>query len=187
MHESILFALIIGECNIINPAITTIISSDGHMLTITNIPEEDMAKLVFPTNTDNNNNKLTLINVSVSLEVNPTKEVIVPGLTQQLVYAFNNSNSRGFRSLDILHRPFAKMEAASFSPYQSTLTTPELTDILTGITTFTQPTSGKRKQYTLVLTNGGVSPIGGGTCANNNKNCPSGYPICGANGLCYSN
>ena len=130
--------------------------------------------MAFPTNTDNNNNKLTLVNVSVTLEVNPTKVVIVPGLETQMIYAFNNSNSRGFRSLDVLHRPFAKIPAGSISPYQPTLTTPELTDTLSGITTFTQPTIGKRKLYELKLTNG--------VC----HNCPPSAPNCSSANTCIN-
>lgn len=169
-HESILFSLIIGECNIIDPAITTIISSDGHTLRIKDISEKDLAILTFPTNTDDNNNKLTLIDASVTLESNPTKTVVIPGLREQMIYAFNNSNSRGFRKLDNIHRPFAEIPAGSLSPYKPSLTTPELTDTLAGITTFTQPTLGKKKLYELVLTN---------AC----PPCPSGQ-VCLADGRC---
>jgi hypothetical protein len=151
--ESILFSLIIGECNIIDPSIQTQTSLDGHTLVISNISEEAIGKLVFPTNTDNNNNKLSLVNVVVSLVSNPTKQVIVPGLFQQLNYAFNNSNSKGFRKLDIIHRPFAEIPTGSVLSDQSTLTTPQLTDVLAGITTFTQSTDGKPKLYELTLTN----------------------------------
>jgi hypothetical protein len=159
--ESILFALIVGECNIINQSnnqsnnqyIRTQISPDGHTLVISNISEEDIGKLVFPTNTDNNNNKLSLVNVSVYVTSNPTLPVTVPGLTQQLIYAFNNSNSRGFRNLDVVHKPFAEIPAGSFSYFKPTLTTPQLTDTLAGITTFTQPTRGQVKLFAITLTN----------------------------------
>ena len=170
-HESILFALIIGECTIIDPSISTQISGNGHILTISNITEEDMVKLVFPTNTDNNNNKLSLINVSVSLDVNPTKPVIIPGLTQQFIYAFNTNNSKAYRKLEFLHRPFAEIPAGDFSPYKPTLTAPELTDTLAGITSFTESTYGKRKLYSLTLSNDRYCPGGtqipGGGCVPN--------------------
>jgi hypothetical protein len=131
--------------------------------------------LTFPTNTDDNYNKLTLIDASVTLESNPTKTVVIPGLREQMIYAFNNSNSRGFRKLDNIHRPFAEMAAGSFYPYQPTLTAPELTDTLSGITSFTQPTLGKKKLYELVLTN---------ACTNNNgKNCAE-QNNCPINGVC---
>jgi hypothetical protein len=145
--------LITGECNIINPAIKTHISPDGHTLYILDIPEEDIGKLSFPTNTDNNNNKLTLTNAFVSLVSNPLRTITIPGFADQMIYAFNDSNSRGFRNLDVIHKPFAALPAGFYSPSKPTLTPSILADTLAGITTFTQPTRGSPKYFGLTLTN----------------------------------
>jgi hypothetical protein len=91
-----------------------------------------------------------------------------------MIHAFNNSNSRGFRKLDNIHRPFAEIPAGSLSPYKPTLTVPELTDTLSCITTFTQPTLGIKKLYELILTNG--------ICK---QSCPSSCnQVCTADGGC---
>jgi len=156
------FSLIIGECNLINPAIRTIVSPDGHTLFISNIHEEDLAKLVFPTNSDVDNNKLSLVDVRVFLERNPTLPVKVPGLVGQLKIAFNNSNSRAFRGKEFperIHRPFAEIPAGTLSPEKPFLTTPELTDILAGITALTQPLKGREKLYSLTFTNDAAGRI----------------------------
>jgi hypothetical protein len=155
--ESILFSIIVGECNIINPDIKTHISPDGHTLYILDIPQEDIGKLSFPTNTDNNNNKLTLVNATVSLVSNPLRTITIPGFADQMIYAFNDSNSRGFRNLDVIHKPFAALPAGYFSPSKPTLTVKELADTLSGITTFTQPTRGSQTYFGLTLTNCGMN------------------------------
>ena len=152
-YESILFSLIIGDCNIIDPAIDIALSPDGHTLILSNISEKAISELVFPTNSDSNNNKLTLIAVNLSLVINPKKIIIVPGLTQQMIFAFNNSNSKAYRRRGDVHLPFAEIPAGYFSPEKPTLNAPQLTDVLTGITGFTQSTYGKEKLYMLTLTN----------------------------------
>ena len=152
-YESILFSLIIGDCNIIDPAIDIGISPDGHTLFISNISEKAISELVFPTNSDSDNNKLSLIDVNVSLVINPKKLIIVPGLSEQMRFAFNNSNSKAYRRRGDVHSPFAEIPAGYFSPEKPTLNAPQLTDVLTGITGFTQPTYGKEKLYMLTLTN----------------------------------
>jgi hypothetical protein len=167
--ESILFSIIIGECNILNSSIKTHISSDGHTLYIVDIPEEDIGKLSFPTNTDNNNNKLTLVNATVSLVSNPLRTITIPGFADQMIYAFNDSNSRGFRNLDVIHNPFEALPAGFYSPSKPTLTPSILADTLSGITTFTQPTRGSPKYFGLTLTNDTTSCLN--TCNDNYVNC----------------
>jgi len=169
-YQSILFDLIIGECNIINPSIRHTIFEDGHTLVIYNIKEEDMDKLNFTTNKDSNNNKLSLVGVSVSLEINPTIPVVIPGFEEQLIIAFNNSNARSFRDRSHLHRPFNKIPAGHFSSFKPTFTIGQLTDTLAGITSNTQPTLGKKKLYQLTFTNENLPS----KCKNDNG-CPSGY------------
>jgi hypothetical protein len=169
--ESILFSIIVGECNIINPDIKTHISPDGHTLYILDIPEEDIGKLSFPTNTDNNNNKLTLVNAFVSLVSNPLRTITIPGFADQMIYAFNDSNSRGFRNLDVIHKPFAALPAGFYSPSKPTLTPSILADTLAGITTFTQPTRGSPKYFGLTLTNDDTQEECVQTCSNNLNTC----------------
>jgi hypothetical protein len=74
-----------------------------------------------------------------------------------MIYAFNDSNSRGFRNLDVIHKPFAALPAGYFSPSKPTLTVKELADTLSGITTFTQPTRGSQTYFGLTLTNCGMN------------------------------
>ena len=177
-YESILFSLIIGDCNIIDPAIDIRISPDGHTLFISNISEKAISELVFPTNSDCDNNKLSLIDVNVSLVINPNKFILVPGLRQQMSFAFNNSNSKAYRRRGDVHSPFAEIPAGNFSPEKPTLNAPQLTDVLTGITGFTQSTYGKEKLYMLTLTNGctndkGVACVNQQVCPTNGT-CPKG-------------
>jgi hypothetical protein len=183
--ESILFSIIVGECNIINPAIKTFISSDGHTLYILDIPEEDIGKLSFPTNTDNNNNKLTLVNAFVSLVSNPLRTITIPGFADQMIYAFNDSNSRGFRNLDVIHKPFAALPAGFYSPSKPTLTVKELADTLAGITTFTQPTRGSPKYFGLTLTNDNIqNSTNYNTCIDTCQNSPYVYGVNNCESIC---
>jgi hypothetical protein len=180
VHESILFDFIVAECNSIDPAIHTNISDDGHTLVISNISEEAMIKLVFPINKDSNNNKLTLVYVNVSLVSNPTLRVNVPGLTQQLIHAFNNSNSKAYKNAGIIHAPFAEIPSGIIPQEQPTLTASQLTDLLTSVTTFTKSTYKKEKLFGLILTNQ-CTDSGGKACKNQgnlckiNDSCPDGY------------
>lgn len=176
VHESILFDFIVAECNSIDAAIDTNISADGHTLFISHISEEAMIKLVFPINKDSNNNKLTLVNVSVSLVSNPTLAVTVLGLTEQLVYAFNNSNSKAYKNAGLIHTPFAEIPSGIISPEQPTLTAAQLTDVLTSVTTFTKSTYKKEKLFALTLKNACVNADG--------EPCKHQDPYCQINGKC---
>jgi hypothetical protein len=153
VHESNLFDFIVAECNSIDADINTNISEDGHTLFISNISEEAMIKLVFPINKDSNNNKLTLVSVDVSLVSNPTLRVNVPGLTQQMIHAFNNSNSKAYKNAGIIHAPFAEIPSGIIPQEQPTLTASQLTDLLTSVTNFTKSTYKKEKLFGLTLTN----------------------------------
>jgi hypothetical protein len=187
--ESILFSIIIGECNILNSSIKTFTSPDGHTLYILDIPEEDIGKLSFPTNTDNNNNKLTLVNATVSLVSNPYRIITIPGFADQMIYAFNDSNSRGFRNLDVIHKPFAALPAGFYSPSKPTLTVSTLADTLSGITTFTQPTRGSPKYFGLTLTNCTSNSdcvyVGHTNCIDSPGKGGSPQCACNSQGNCY--
>jgi len=182
VHESILFDLIVAECNSIDAAIFTYISADGHTLFISNISEEAIIKLVFPINKDSNNNKLTLVSVDVSLVSNPTLRVNVPGLTQQMIHAFNNSNSKAYKNAGINHAPFAEIPSGIIPQEQPTLTASQLTDVLTSVTTFTKYTYKKEKLFGLELTNqctngsGDLCQNQGSLCKINGQ-CPPGYNL----------
>lgn len=180
VHESILFDFIVAECNDIDAAINTSISSDGHTLVLSNISEEAMTKLVFPINKDSNNNKLTLVSVDVSLVSNPTSRVNVPGLTQLMIHAFNNSNSKAYRKAGIIHVPFAEIPSGIIPQEQPTLTASQLTDVLTSVTTFTKSTYKKEKLFALILTNECyqsdlTTPCADQNNCQNNGKCPDGY------------
>jgi hypothetical protein len=178
VFNSILFNFIIADCNAIDPAITTNISNNGHTLIIYNISEDAMIKLVFPTNNDSNNNKLTLVDVGVSLASNPTLRLTVPGLAQQLVYAFNYTDLKAYRNNEVLHAPFAKIPSGYVTGETPTLTAPQLTDVLTGVTNFTKPTYGREKLFTLRFTNCSDPkgyPCGSGICISPDGTCPSNY------------
>lgn len=175
VHESTLFDFIVAECNDIDAYINTSISADGHTLFIYNISEEAIIKLGFPINKDSNNNKLTLVSVDVSLVSNPTIRLNVPGLTQQMIHAFNNSNSKAYIKAGIIHTPFAEIPSGIISPDQPTLTASQLTDILTSVTNFTKSTYKKEKLFALTLTNG---------CTNANGLPCKDQNICKTNGMC---
>jgi len=115
--------------------------------------------------------------------------VPVPGLPQQLVYAFNNSNLKAYRTRALLHAPFAIIPSGMNEPEHHTLTAAELTDVLTSVTTFTKSTSNKEKLFKLIFSNctndNGETCVVPGCCPDSNGNCPSGcYPESG--GCCTS-
>jgi hypothetical protein len=171
-HESILFDLIIGNCNSVNPAINYVLYEEGHALDIYNITEEDVGKLIFPVNIDSNNNKLTFVKMLVYKESQPNTPLSVPGLSDLLDRAFITSNSKGHRFSETIHRPFAEIQGGQDKP---NLSVPELTDQLTSLTALTQSTVNSRKLFRITLTNN--------TCG---QGCPSGS-YCDGNAGCEPN
>jgi hypothetical protein len=147
--ESILFALIIGTANLVNPAIKAKKLSDGHTLTLYNISESDIGKLKFPVNSNDNNEKLTLIDAKVFLTSNPTADIFIPGFNQQMSLTFGTKNSIAYSNGEHDFKAFESIPTS-----KGNITVTELTDILSGITSYTQPTKGNVKLYTLVFSNG---------------------------------
>jgi len=168
-HESILFDLIIGNCNSVNPAINYVLYDDGHTLDIYNIQEEDLGQLMFPVNTDSHNNKLTFDKIQVYKESQSKTPLIVPGLNELLDRAFITSNSKGHRFSKNIHTPFAEIQGG---PDKPNLSVPELIDQLTGLTALTQSTVNSRKLCRITLRNN--------TCG---QGCPSGS-YCDGNAGC---
>jgi hypothetical protein len=146
--QSTLFSLIIGFANLVNPAIKAVKSSDGLTLTLYNISESDIGKLKFPVNTAHNHDKLSFVDAQVFLVSNPTADIFIPGFKQQMVLTFGTKNSLAYSNHLLTFKPFEKIPTRT-----GDLTVPELTDILSGITSYTQPTKGNVKLYTLVFRN----------------------------------
>jgi hypothetical protein len=170
--ESILFDFIVGECNRISPEIETIISPDGHTLNISNISELHIGSMRFPVNGDNDNNKLSLVNVNVYKQHRQYSPILVPGLNDLLKIAFKTSNSKGYISSHTIHTPFAEIPGGLDEPAR---TVPELTDTLTGLVAYTTPTYGTIKVFSITLTNTGCGTNG---CICQSGQCvPNGTPI----------
>jgi hypothetical protein len=158
-HESILFSLIIGANKIVSPKIKYTLGDNGHILTMSYVDEVVLRNLKFPTNDDTNNNKLTLVKVSVYEKSNIENEFLVPGLDQILAHVFNCSNSQSVGDGAKFHRPFEKVLRGP--GVTEDLAVHELVDILTGLTGFTQPTRNIEKQFVLTFSNactGGCPP-----------------------------
>lgn len=169
--ESILFDFIVGECNRISPEIETIISSDGHTLNISNISEMYIGSMRFPVNGDNDNNKLSLVNVNVYKQHRQYSPILVPGLNDLLKIAFKTSNSKGYISSHTIHTPFEEIPGGLDEPAR---TVPELTDTLTGLVAYTTPTYGTIKVFSITLTN----------ATNTNVPCGPNCCSCQSNGQC---
>jgi hypothetical protein len=161
VHESILFSLIIGDNKLVSPKIKFMITDNGHTLTMSDIEEDVIGKLRFPVNNDSHNNKLTLVNISVYEKSNRNNALFVPGLDSILAHVFNSSNSRNFGDEKRFHCPFEKVLHGS--GIQEDLTVPKLTDILNGLTIFSQPTLGIEKLFTVRVSNDCTSTCPAGT------------------------
>uniref|UniRef100_A0A6C0DJ70 Uncharacterized protein n=1 Tax=viral metagenome TaxID=1070528 RepID=A0A6C0DJ70_9ZZZZ len=172
-HESTLFSLIIGHNKLVSPKIKFMISDKGHTLTMSNIEESKMGKLQFPVNNDSNNNKLTLVNVSVCEKTNPSNVFFVPGLDDILAQVFNSSNSQNFGDGKITHVPFDKVLHGS--GIKEDLSVPQLADILTGLTIFTQPSSNVEKLFTITLSNACIAGCSAPDCNCDGAECAAPY------------
>jgi hypothetical protein len=150
-YDSALFALIIGANKLVSSKIKFNTSNGGHTLTIY-VEEDVIGKLQFPVNTDNDNNKLTLVNVSVYEQNNYNDTpLIVPGLDEILAHVYNTSNFQGYVNEKKIHYPFSKIFHSRLT--QEDLSVPELTDLLTGLTAYTQDTFNVKKIYKITLSN----------------------------------
>jgi len=74
---------------------------------MSNISESDLPQLSFLTNTDSNNNygRVTGFGVSIPGQ-NNSNTLKVPGLSEAIVKAYNDSDSQGFINGNKTHKPF---------------------------------------------------------------------------------
>ena len=133
-----------------NPAICTSIvstSDGGKRLIIQNVKENEMSRLKFITNTDQNNNYLYLENFQVRIG-NSINQLDIPGLKELVIQIYSGSDIKAFLlpTTSKTHTPFDP------SNFNSPITTiGQFIDNITKTLPFLQNTTGLEKTYTLVL------------------------------------
>ena len=115
----------------------------GKRLFINHVNESDIQKLLFLTNTDQNNNYMYLENFEIFTS-NDIRPLYFPGLSQIMIKIFETTDLKGFIEGSKTQQPFVP---SSFNG----LTINEFIDVLSNYLPFVPNTSGKAKYYTLTL------------------------------------
>lgn len=134
----------------VNPNISTRImkSPKKNLLFVSNVSEEDIDKLYFLVNTDQNNNYLYMEKFSVSYQ-GFNGPLNIPGLETIIINNFRQSDIKGFVAKDTLHHPFNVKNFVGSSFKGKTFSA--FVDQLAGLIPFAATTSGRPKLYAFVL------------------------------------
>lgn len=121
-------------------------------LNVSNISEATMEKLLFITNTDQNNNYLYLEDLVVHVfgSSNRYKSIFIPGLQAIALSLYRNADLTGFLDSSITKNPFTGANISKNSG-TSVSTFGEFIDNLTNMIPFSIKTYGKVKLFSLVL------------------------------------
>ena len=134
----------------VNSNIPSEVIKDGNKLylIISNISEEDLDKLYFLTNTDNNNNYLYIENFNVYTS-NSSSPENVPGLLEVVVSCFRSNDTNAFINGSKVYYPF---DVNNFQgSYFKGKTFSEFVDTLSGLLPFSASTAGYNKSYQIIL------------------------------------
>jgi len=131
---------------------TNILVTQGknNLLILKNVAESDLPQLPFLTNTDSNNNYGRVTGFGVSIpgqnSANPLK---VPGLSEAIVKAYNDSDSQAFINGNKTHRPFNNpfTNPVSNAPMSVSL----YIDYITAMNPSIPNTGGKVKTYSIAF------------------------------------
>ena len=114
-----------------------------------NVSEDDLLILPFLTNTNDSNKTIAMIRMSVFVSQNDgtLQNINIPGFSPTMIQLFNNSDYAAFLAGNRTHIPFKSSAFKSGNPK----TVGEWVDLVSSTLPNVQTTTGKRKYYTIVL------------------------------------
>ena len=145
-------------------------NKDGtHGLSISNISESTLAKLIFVTSTDTNSSLGVITKAAVFLLEDPMNNSIsVPGFLQNMALVFSQANTKAWQNGDKYFTPFNNPFLQPIT--ETPMSVSDYVDMLTGSVPEVTHTYGKGKFFQIVfnsaiaeqsqLRNGGVTPDG---------------------------
>ena len=131
-----------------------VILKQGNSITVSQIKEDVIDKLVFLTNSDTNNNFLGLQSMQLFLDGQPKSDTETDiSLTSYVKQLWTRSDLVGYLEEKRLHKPFDVSNLDNAPSFTGT-TFAEYTDLITGSKGGVGNSVGRKKTYTIVIASG---------------------------------